>query len=81
MKKTAIIIILYFVLPVYLLASAKDSMNIQTIYFSSGKVQSIAHFKNQMLHGKFIAYYNNGRIKEVGKYKLNLSEGKWKKIL
>jgi antitoxin component YwqK of YwqJK toxin-antitoxin module len=34
--------------------------------------------KNNELHGDFVLYYNNGKIKEMGKYHEGRKHGKWK---
>ena len=48
-----------------------------TTYLANGKIQSIEHYKDDMLNGKFIEYYPTGKKMYEANYKMGLPDGKW----
>lgn len=47
-------------------------------YFSEiEQIETISHYKNNLLEGEYILYHSNGSFKQKGFYKNNLKNGAW----
>lgn len=48
-----------------------------TFYYENGQVAQKGFYKNNKLHGEWIAYDQNGDKKAIGKYSEGIKTGKW----
>jgi antitoxin component YwqK of YwqJK toxin-antitoxin module len=48
--------------------------------YSSGKLEYVFTFKNDIKEGAAAEYYENGKVKESGMYKNDKKEGEWKRF-
>ena len=57
-----------------------DSLNGEgKLYYPSGKVQDIRHYKNGRFMGDYKEYYESGTLKSEGSYADNKMTGNWKR--
>ena len=44
----------------------------------TGKIKILKHYKNSLIHGKFIFYWDNGQVHLTGQYDKSKRIGNWK---
>ena len=61
-----------------MLKKAKNNGFYRLINQKTGKVKILKHYKNGMVHGKVIYYWDNGQIRLIGQYNNMKRIGVWK---
>ena len=61
-----------------MLKKPKNNGYYRLINQRTGRVKMLKHYKNGIVHGKFIYYWDNGQIHLVGQYDQMKRIGNWK---
>ena len=61
-----------------MLKKTKNNGFYRLINQKTGKVKILKHYKNGMVHGKIIYYWDNGQIHLIGQYDTMKRVGIWK---